>query len=383
MRVKSRQRRRLRGTAKKKQVFPVFSFLCMYFPGVWSVMCVLCVLCLIVFVLCVPCLIVFLCALRGACYRRGVWGRLRLHLPAAAVLRRIGAGDVVARPFATPLPGRGEPHLAIVGAVVLVALPGERVRLAVIGTGPGERSAALSDVGDLGGLSGGGEVHQLDLIDARLVALLSAVIVRESVHEVPVVAVAVGEFECALLVLLLDLVGIERERETSEVATAGELEPKGVDLLLATALMVRNVLLVDLLLERQVAILGLGADAHGSIDAGLRGTEIIDTLANGAAAHAVLEVGDLVAHILGGDGDLERDGRDGGHAWSAWWYFDSTSFPYQLPWRFSLSIFFGAAGSAGIGVTRRRAPGKCVTRVSVCQGHAGPCNFTPGHSKCK
>jgi hypothetical protein len=31
------------GIAKKKQVFPVFSFLCMYFPGVWSVMCVLCV----------------------------------------------------------------------------------------------------------------------------------------------------------------------------------------------------------------------------------------------------------------------------------------------------------------------------------------------------
>jgi hypothetical protein len=24
----------------------------------------------------------------------------------------------------------------------------------------------------------------------------------------------------------------------------------------------------------------------------------------------------------------------------AWWYFDSTSFPYQLLWRFSLSIFF-------------------------------------------
>jgi hypothetical protein len=23
----------------------------------------------------------------------------------------------------------------------------------------------------------------------------------------------------------------------------------------------------------------------------------------------------------------------------AWWYFDSTSFPYQLLWRFSLSIF--------------------------------------------
>jgi hypothetical protein len=34
-------------------------------------------------------------------------------------------------------------------------------------------------------------------------------------------------------------------------------------------------------------------------------------------------------------------------------------------------------------VTRRRTPGKCVTRVSACQGHAGPCNFTPGHSKCK
>ena len=30
---------------------------------------------------------------------------------------------------------------------------------------------------------------------------------------------------------------------------------------------------------------------------------------------------------------------DCGHAWIAWWYFDSTSFPYQLLWRFSLSIF--------------------------------------------
>jgi hypothetical protein len=139
-----------------------------------------------------------------------------------------------------------------------------------------------------------------------------------------VVAVAVGEFECALLVLLLDLVGIELERETSEVAAAGELEPKGVDLLVATALMVRDVLLVVRLLLREVAILGLGADAHGSIDAGLRGTEIVDLLANGAAAHAVLEVRDLIDHIRGGDGDLERD---------------STSFPYQLLWRFSLSIF--------------------------------------------
>jgi hypothetical protein len=26
-------------------------------------------------------------------------------------------------------------------------------------------------------------------------------------------------------------------------------------------------------------------------------------------------------------------------AWSAWWYFDSTSFPYPSLWRFSLSIF--------------------------------------------
>ena len=28
-----------------------------------------------------------------------------------------------------------------------------------------------------------------------------------------------------------------------------------------------------------------------------------------------------------------------GHAWIAWWYFDSTSFPYPSLWRFSLSIF--------------------------------------------
>jgi hypothetical protein len=28
-----------------------------------------------------------------------------------------------------------------------------------------------------------------------------------------------------------------------------------------------------------------------------------------------------------------------GIALLAWWYFDSTSFPYQLLWRFSLSIF--------------------------------------------
>jgi hypothetical protein len=43
---------------------------------------------------------------------------------------------------------------------------------------------------------------------------------------------------------------------------------------------------------------------------------MVDMLANGTAAHAVLEVGDLVAHILGGDGDLESgDGRDG-HAWN-------------------------------------------------------------------
>jgi hypothetical protein len=101
----------------------------------------------------------------------------------------------------------------------------------------------------------------------------------------------------------------------------------------------------------EVAILGLGADAHGSIGAGLRGTEIVDLLANGAAAHAVLEVGDLIDHIRGGDGDLERDGRDG-HAWNCfcgcvWWYFDSTSFPYQLLWRFSLSIFFDMRGVQG------------------------------------
>jgi hypothetical protein len=37
-----------------------------------------------------------------------------------------------------------------------------------------------------------------------------------------------------------------------------------------------------------------------------------------------------------------RGGKCGGHAllaWNAWWYFDSTSFPYQLLWWFSLSIF--------------------------------------------
>jgi hypothetical protein len=26
-----------------------------------------------------------------------------------------------------------------------------------------------------------------------------------------------------------------------------------------------------------------------------------------------------------------------------WWYFDSTSFPYQLLWRFSLSIFLSGS----------------------------------------
>jgi hypothetical protein len=31
----------------------------------------------------------------------------------------------------------------------------------------------------------------------------------------------------------------------------------------------------------------------------------------------------------------------------AWWYFDSTSFPYQLLWRFSLSIFSKRDASAG------------------------------------
>jgi hypothetical protein len=35
-------------------------------------------------------------------------------------------------------------------------------------------------------------------------------------------------------------------------------------------------------------------------------------LANGANSHAMLEVRDLVDHILGGDGDLEREsGRHG------------------------------------------------------------------------
>jgi hypothetical protein len=28
----------------------------------------------------------------------------------------------------------------------------------------------------------------------------------------------------------------------------------------------------------------------------------------------------------------------------AWWYFDSTSFPYQTLWRFSLSIFLVRRG---------------------------------------
>jgi hypothetical protein len=65
----------------------------------------------------------------------------------------------------------------------------------------------------------------------------------------------------------------------------------------------------------------------------------------------------------------------------AWWYFDSTSFPYQLPWRFSLSIFFDAAGSAGTCATRRCAPGKCVTRVGAHQENAGPCDAHPRHSQ--
>jgi hypothetical protein len=94
--------------------------------------------------------------------------------------------------------------------------------------------------------------------------------------------------------------------------------------------MVVNMLLVVRLLLHEVAILGLGADAHGSMGAGLRGTEIVDLLANSAAAHAVLEVRDLIDHIRGGDGDLERDGRDG-HAWSALRLLGGTSILLLFP----------------------------------------------------
>jgi hypothetical protein len=41
-------------------------------------------------------------------------------------------------------------------------------------------------------------------------------------------------------------------------------------------------------------------------------------------------------------------------AWIAWWYFDSTSFPYQLPWRFSLSIFFNAGGEQEMRVHNKK-----------------------------
>jgi hypothetical protein len=83
----------------------------------------------------------------------------------------------------------------------------------------------------------------------------------------------------------------------------------------------------------------------------------------------MLEVRDLIDHIRGGDGDLERDGRDG-HAWMVlrFYFF---SLPTAVAF-FSFN-FFRCAGSAGIGAMRRCAPGKCVTRVNVCQGNAGPC----------
>ena len=39
-------------------------------------------------------------------------------------------------------------------------------------------------------------------------------------------------------------------------------------------------------------------------------------------------------------GERARSGvLHSGHAWIAWWYFDSTSFPYPSLWWFSLSIF--------------------------------------------
>ena len=95
------------------------------------------------------------------------------------VIRRIGAGDVVARPMTLPGPCLGEPHLTIVGLVVLATLPSEGVRLAVIGAGPGELCAALGDGRNLLSLSGGGEQMQLDLADACLMLQLFAVIIRQ------------------------------------------------------------------------------------------------------------------------------------------------------------------------------------------------------------
>ena len=247
----------------------------------------------------------------------GVWGRLRLHLPAThmCVLRRIGARDVVAGPFAAPGPVLGEPHLAVVGAVVVISLPGERMRLAVIGAGPGELVATGGDGGDLAVLSGGGEALQLDLIDARLLLQLLAVCDGESAECLPVVAVAVGEREDAILVLQLELVGIVGEDDARAVAVVRELVTDGIDLLVAATLMVRDMVTIGLLLLREVAMGGLVADADGLVDAGACGAEVIDMLANGADAHAMLEVRDLIDHILGGDGDLERGhhGLRGGH----------------------------------------------------------------------
>jgi hypothetical protein len=140
----------------------------------------------------------------------------------------------------------------------------------------------------------------------------------------------------------MELVSLFGEHGTSEVAIERELAANVGDLLVATALMVRNVVAVVRLLLRQVAILGLGANAHGTIETLKGGSRVI--LASRALVAATDEVtSNRLDLLISRDRDVEvGDGRNGGHAWIALlalWYFDSTSFPYPSLWRFFFQFF--------------------------------------------
>ena len=205
------------------------------------------------------------------------------------VARRLARFDVVADPVALPGPVLRQPHLAPVGAVILFALKGERIRLAVIGASPGEHGTALLDGHDLQGLPLSREAAELAAVAARRVIQAVGVRSGEGVELLELILREIRDEADKLRVVSVEL---RVQRATSALAVTGELAASGANLFVAAMLVMRDQLGILLSLLCQVAIGRLGTDPNG-----LMKELAAEMTANGGERFLVVAL--VVRHLLG------------------------------------------------------------------------------------
>ena len=176
------------------------------------------------------------------------------------VARRLARFDVVAEPVALPGPVLREPRLAQVGAVVVAALKGERIRLAVIGASPGEHDAASRDEADLLVLSLRREAAELAAVVAR--GVMQAL--RVSGGEVmELLELVIREIRNGADKLRIQSVELSVQRLTGALTMIVELAAGSTNLFVTATLVILDQLGIVLGLLRQVAIGRLRTDPNG------------------------------------------------------------------------------------------------------------------------